>query len=188
MDLPERRFVLDYDSAVAMRYHAERRGFCERMARTGTALSLIFGGGAFAAVIAGPDWAWVAKWTTLVVALVNALNLAFGTADAGRKHADLYQKWAALRAELVKVGSEDKEEIERLEVQRAKLDADTPTQLHVLSVYVENEEKKVRGEGRLYRIGWLAHAVRNFGSWSWYDPKEEGDAGPKAGVGKPASA
>ena len=90
MDTHERYHVLEYDSAVAMRYHAHRRAFLEFLSRGGTALSLILGTTAFGGLVRGyPD---LEKAAAAAVALVSALNLAFGTADAARKHGELVSR------------------------------------------------------------------------------------------------
>ena len=159
MESRERHYLLDYVSAVAMRYHAHRRSFLEFASKGGTALSLLFGTAAFGVLVSGHPG--LAKVATAAVAGVSALNLAFGTADAARKHGELFRKWADLRAELATTSPDDAAAVARLEVQRAKIDGESPGQLEALSVICENEEKEVRRSGDLYRVGFVQRALAN---------------------------
>lgn len=171
METHQRYHILEYDSAVAMRYHARRRSFCEFMSKGGTALSLIFGTTAFGGFVAG--YSDLAKVAAAAVALVSALNLAFGTADAGRKHGELFRKWADLRAQLAGVRPDDATTVAALEVERAKIDGESPGQLEALSVLCENEEKEVRRAGGLYRVGPVQRSLANILTFPWWRPKPE---------------
>ena len=169
-DLTERRYVLDYDSAVAMRYHGYRRAFCETTSKLGTGLSLIFGTAGFAALAAqqpGP-----AVLATGLVAAVNALILAFGTADAGRRHSEIFRRWGDLRANLAETAPDDERALRRLEVKRAKIDAESPTQLEALSIICENEEKEMRQEGLRYHVPWPNRILANITDLPGWQPTE----------------
>ena len=171
METYQRYHILEYDSAVAMRYHARRRSFCEFASKGGTALSLIFGTTAFSAALGG--YPGVVQIASAIVALSSALNLAFGTADAGRRHGELFRKWVDLRAELVKVRPDDEAAVMTLEVERAKVDGESPSQLEALSVLCENEEKEVRRSGGLYRVGLLQRSFANLLTFPGWRPKPE---------------
>lgn len=183
LDLSERRHVLDYDSAVAMRYHGYRRAFCENASKLGTGLSLILGTAGFAALATQrPEMAAVAAG---LVAAVNALNLACGTADAGRRHSEIFRRWGDLRADLADTGPEDERALRRLEVKRAKIDAESPTQLEALSILCENEEKELRREGPIYRVPRLNRVLANFIDLPGWQPREtqrEAFSSPPAGT------
>ena len=171
MEAFQRHHILDFDSAVAMRYHARRRSFCEFVSKGGTALSLIFGTTAFSALLGSQSD--VAKISIAIVAISSALNLAFGTADAGRKHGELFRNWADFRAALVKVRPDDEAEVMALEVERAKIDGESPSQLEALSVLCENEEKEVRRSGGLYRVGPIQRSFANLLTFPGWHPKPE---------------
>ncbi|MBL6080696.1 hypothetical protein JMJ56_22010 [Belnapia sp. T18] len=170
LSFEERVHNLDYDSAVAMRYHGKRRSFCENVAKAGTGLSLILGTAAFAAVSSKvPE---VAALATGLVAIINAANLAFGTADAGRRHGEIFRRWGELRADLAKITDGDDKSLRALEVTRAKIDAESPTQLDALSVLCENAEKEMRREEPLYHVPTLPRLLANFVDVPGWEPKE----------------
>jgi hypothetical protein len=169
LDASERRHVLDYDSAVAMRYHGRRRAFCENVSKLGTGLSLLLGTAAFAALTV--DWPETAKAAAGLVAAINGLNLAFGVADAGRRHGEIFRRWGKLRAELADAGPDDERALKRLEVKRAKIDAESPTQLEALSVLCENAEKEMRDEGPLYHVPWLNRVLADLFDLPGWQPK-----------------
>lgn len=171
MDPATRYHSVDFISSVAMRYHAKRRSFFEFVSKAGTALSLALGTASVASLFAAaPD---VAKYASAAIAVVSGLNLAFGTADAGRKHGELFRRWADLRAEIVKVDPNDPVAVSDLEVKRAKIDGESPGQLEALSVISENEEKEVRQRGTLYRVGWLQRALAQLFTLPGWQPKED---------------
>lgn len=158
-DVKERYHNLDYDSGVAMRYHGRRKAFLDFLARLDPALSVVLGGTAFATVISGHPKAAAAAG--LAVALISALDLAFGLSDRARLHEALFRRWGTIRAELAVINEEDEAALRKLEVERARVDAESPWQLLALSVLCENEEKEMRRTGPLYRVGWLQRALAN---------------------------
>ena len=170
-DWIERRHILEYDSAVAMRYHGRRRGFLDASARLGPAVSIVLGGAAFATVLSGHPT--LAALAALAVASVNAVNLSFGVADRARQHDALFRQWGALRAELAGLADDDDTKLRELEAKRAVIDADSPWQLLALSVICENEEKKVRRNGILFRVGWLQRVLANYFTLPWWHPVED---------------
>jgi len=159
-DWNERRHVLDYDSAVAMRYHGRRKAFLDALARLDPAMSLIFGAAAFGTVTTGHPT--VAAGCALLVAATSAINLAFGLSDRARLHEDLFRRWGSLRGDLARLSGEDDTSLQLLEVRRAAIDAESPWQLVALSALCENEEKEVRQTGPLVRVGGLQRAVANW--------------------------
>lgn len=162
--------MLDYDSAVAMRYQGYRRAFCENASKLGTGLSLILGTAGFAALAAQqPGPAVVA---TGLVAAVNALILAFGTADAGRRQGEIFRRWGDLRADLADAAPDDERALRQLEVKRAKIDAESPTQLEALSILCENEEKELRSEGPMYDVPRLNRIFASFFDLPGWHPRK----------------
>jgi hypothetical protein len=159
-DWNERRHILDYDSAVALRYHGRRKSFLDMCARIGPALSVIFGSGAFATIIVH-DVFWAAV-CALVVTIASALNLAFGIAERARLHESLFRRWGEIRVGLAALTENDDAELRKLEISRETLDAESPWQLLALSVLCENEEKDFRREGPLYKVEWLQRALANW--------------------------
>lgn len=167
-DWSERHHNLEYDSAVAMRYHGRRQAFLDFLSRLDPALSVILGGAAFATVVAGlPHLAAAAG---LAVALTSALNLAFGLSDRARLHESLFRRWGLIRAELAQIMEEDDAALRALEIKRAQLDAESPWQLLALSVMCENEEKLVRRHGSIHRVGWLQRTVANLFTLPGWEP------------------
>lgn len=160
-DWTERHHVLDYDSAVALRYHGRRKAFLDALSRLGPALSVILGGTAFATVVTGAPLA-VPAGASLLVAVTGGINLAFGVGDRSRQQEALFRRWGELRAELAAVLPGDDAALRLLEVKRAQLDAESPWQLVALSVICENEEKALRRSGTLYRVGWLQRALADW--------------------------
>jgi len=171
MDPAERRHILDYDSAVAMRYHAHRRAFFEFANRANTAVSLLLGGTAFATLVG--DRSDIAVYAAASVAAVNAFTLAFGTTELAAKHADLFRRWADLRADLVRVAVDDPNALTEIEVKRATIDGESPSQLEALTVLCENEEKELRRAGPRYRIGWIQRSLAPLLTLPGWRPIEE---------------
>ena len=60
-----------------------------------------------------------------------------------------------------------------LEVERAKVDGESPSQLEALSVLCENEEKEVRQSGGLYQVGPVQRSLANVLTFPWWRPKPE---------------
>lgn len=170
-DWDERRHHLEYDSAVALRYHGRRQGFLDFLSRLDPALSVILGGAAFATVVAG--YPKIAAVAALGVALTSALNLAFGLSDRARLHESLFRRWGSIRAELALLADDDDQALRQLEVKRAELDAESPWQLLALSAMCENEEKVMRRSGPLYRVGWLQRMFANLFTLPGWQPVEE---------------
>lgn len=162
---------LDYDSAVAMRYHGRRQGFMEFLARLDPALTILLGGTAFATIVT--DYKGIAAGAALAAAGVSAINLAFGLADRARLHEGLYRRWGQLRADLALIEQDDDAALRALEVKRAAIDAESPWQLEALSVMCENEEKKFRRSGPLYKVGWCQRALANLFTLPGWHPEEE---------------
>lgn len=167
----ERWCDLDYDSAVAMRYHGRRQGFMDFLARLDPALTILLGGTAFATVMV--DLKPVAAVASLAAAGASAINLAFGLSDRARLHEGLFRRWGQLRAELALIEQDDEAALRSLEVKRAAIDAESPWQLEALSVMCENEEKKVRRSGPIYKVGWLQRTFANLFTLPGWHPTEE---------------
>ena len=161
MDWSERLHILEYDSAVALRYHGRRKAFLDGLSRVGPAISVIFGSASFAGVISNhPE---IAGGAGIVVVIFSALNLAFGWGERARLHERLFREWASLIGKLAMLPEGD-DSLRVLEVERAKIDGDSPNQLYALSAICENEEKEVRGYGALVRIGRWQRAFANWGT------------------------
>lgn len=170
-DWTERLHDLDYDSAVALRYHGRRKAFLDGLSRLDPTLSVILGGTAFATVVAG--YSKVAAGAALAVAGVSAINLAFGLTDRARLHEALFRRWGELRAKLVMLSEEDDAALRSLEVERAQIDAESPWQLRALSVLCENEEKEVRRTGPIYRVGWIQRSLANWFTLPGWQPNKD---------------
>ncbi len=168
-DFHQRRHELDYDSAVAMRYHGRRKAFLDALSRLDPAATILLGGTAFATVFAGH--ANIAAAAGLTAAILSALNLAFGLSDRARLHEDIFRKWGELRAELAAIPHDDDTILRQLEVKRAKIDAESPWQLLALSVICENEEKKMRRDGELFRVGAVQRALANWFTLPGWHPR-----------------
>jgi hypothetical protein len=146
------RHKIDWVSSCALRYHNRRRTFLDKLARLDPAITLISGGTTFGALAAKePDLAQVFAATT---AILSALSLSFGFSDRAQEHRDLYRRWAALRADLAKVKPSDEDGLRRLDAELEMIGGDTPGQMEVLSVVVENEERASRGSVGHCRVFW----------------------------------
>ncbi len=167
-DWDERQAILDYDSAVAMRYHGRRKMFLDNLSRLDPALSIILGGAAFGTIVTGH--AHLAAVASLLVAATSGLNLAFGLSDRARLHEDLFRRWGKVRAELAALPDGDDAALRVLEVERAVIDAESPWQLEALSVICENEEKAVRRDKTLFHVGWLQRVLSNWLTLPGYHP------------------
>jgi hypothetical protein len=170
-DWTERLHHLDYDSAVAMRYHGRRKAFLDGLSRLDPALSVVLGGAAFATVVAG--YPTVAAVSGLLVAFTSALNLAFGLTDRARLHENLFRQWGEVRADLALLADDDDASLRGLEVKRAKIDAGSPWQLLALSVICENEEKQVRRDSPLFRVGRMQWLFANWLTFPGWRPVQE---------------
>ena len=167
----ERLDNVDYDSAVGMRYHGRRKAFLDVLSRLDPALSLLLGGVAFTTVVTG--YSNPAAAAALTIAILSALNLAFGLGDRARLHERLQREYGVLRAELVSVDFGDEAALRRIKVMHTKIDADSPEQLNALSVLCENEEKAVRRSGTLYRVGPAQRMLANWFTLPWWEPVED---------------
>jgi len=158
-DAADRVWALDYRAAVAMRYHARRRAFLESFSRLEPVLTLLLGSAAFAAAVS--SLGALVPWLTLGTALVSALVLAFGTGERARLHERLFREWATFRATLARVDPADEAALRELEARRLELGADTPPQLHALTVLCQNEENEFRRSGERYEVSAFQRAVAN---------------------------
>jgi hypothetical protein len=175
----ERRHILDYDSAVALRYHGRRKEFLNALSRLDPALSVIFGAAAFGTLMKGlPN---IAAACAVVVAATSAINLAFGLSDRARLHEDLFRRWGDVRGDLAELVADDDIGLRLLEVKRAKIDAESPWQLAALSALCENEEKEVRRTGPLVRIGRVQRILANWLTLPGWHPDLVSDAAPPDG-------
>jgi hypothetical protein len=152
-----------------MRYHARRRAFCEQLDRFGTACSFIFGTAGFGAVAL--KWPVAAGIATGLVAVLGALVLAFGVADAWRQHANLFRRWGEVRAGLAALPPDDEAGLRQLEVKKAEIDLESPPQLSALSVLVENEEKETREDTSLYHVPLVPRIMADFMDVPGWKPK-----------------
>ncbi len=159
-DWNERRHNLDYDSAVAIRYHGHRKAFLDGLSRLSPAMSVIFGSAAFATATLGMKG--LAAGAGLTVAAFGAVNLAFGWGERARLHERLFKEWALLNGKVAVLDSEDEVALRALEAERARIDGDSPNQLLALSVLCENEEKDVRRAGGIIRVGWWQRTLANW--------------------------
>ena len=160
--------ILDYDSCVAMRYHGCRRSFFDGLSRLNPALSIIFGGAAFATVVS--DLKALAVASSLIVAVASALDLAFSISDRARMHEGLCRRWSALRAKLAVVSGDDDSGLRALEVMREEIGADTPPQLLALSVVCENREKYARDAGGIVKVPRYQLICANWLDLPWWQP------------------
>jgi len=176
----ERVHVLDYDSAVALRYHGCRKEFFSALSRADPALSIVLGSAAFATVLLGHKW--LAAASGLAVAFVSAVDLAFGLGDRARRHEDLFRRWGALRADLPVLDENDECALRLLEVKRAQIDAESPWQLEALSVLCENEERLVRRDATSFHVGWMQRALANWFTLPGWQPTEERVPPPAQGM------
>ena len=140
-DWNERRHNLEYDSAVAIRYHGHRKAFLDGLSRLSPAMSVIFGSAAFATATLGLKE--YAAGAGLTVAAFSAANLAFGWGERARLHERLFKDWALLNGMVAALDGGDELGLRVLEADRAKIDGDSPNQLLALSVPLRE-----RGEGR----------------------------------------
>jgi hypothetical protein len=148
--LSSRKYMLDYDSSVAMRYHAARRSFLEGLDRLDPALTVIFGSTAFAAIVTAHPV--IAASAAALATTVSALNLAFGVGERARLHDTLFRRWADLKAELISLKKDDEPGLQQIEIKRARIDGDSPGQLLALTVLCDDDERRVRGAGGLSHV------------------------------------
>lgn len=93
-------------------YHAARRGFYERAHRTCTALALIGGSGAVAAI--GQSMPFTATIAAMTTTIVSALDLVFGFSVRAGEHAALTRRYYSVMAA---VGAVD-DDVGALELER----------------------------------------------------------------------
>lgn len=169
-----KREYLEWLASVAMRYHNRRRAFLEKVARVDPLITVITGGATYTALVGGASA--LGATIALVSAFVGALSLTCNFGESARKHGDLYRRWALLRGNLRKLNEHDQASLIDLELERANIEADTPSQLEALSVICENEEREFR-RNPSHRVFWhqrIFAQVFTLPPWSFPERGHEG--------------
>lgn len=139
----------------SIRYHVRRRMFFDRLNLTASAVSVIFGSAAMAAMLGDLGRGWVTA-AAAVVTVVSAINLVVGAARMARLHADLARRFVELEQQIVLASGAAESAVSRFTATRLGIEAEEPPVLRVLDSLCHNELMRAMGypPADLLRIRW----------------------------------
>ncbi len=121
----------------SIRYHNHRRHFFDRFDKFVKILSLVTGSGAFAAAVATHHDLAIAF--SALVALLSAINLVVGPAQAARLHEELAKRFAKLEHDIKRAGQLSSDQLNAFIAERLMIESDEPPPLRVLDTICHNE-------------------------------------------------
>lgn len=145
----------------SVRYHARRRMFFDRLNLLASAVSVIFGSAAMAAMLSDLGRGWVTA-AAAVVTVVSAVNLVVGSARMARLHADLARRFVDLEKAVML--SPDAADPSPLIAARLEIEADEPPVLAVLDCICHVELMQAMGypERDMPRIRWYQRMTAQY--------------------------
>jgi hypothetical protein len=147
----------------SIRYHNRRRRFFDGFDKFVKILSVIGGSAAVAAIVGKIPW--LAITLTTSIAILSAINLVVGPAQAARLHAELAKRFAKLEHDIVRAENCDLDAPNKLVAERLLIESDEPPIMRVLDTICHNELCEAMGYDACesYSVGWfqalLAHVI-----------------------------
>ena len=147
----------------SVRYHVRRRMFFDRLNLFASAVSVVFGSAAMAALLGELGRGWVAA-AAGVVTVVSAVNLVVGAARMARLHADLARRFIELDKRIVTLGAAAAEQMPEWQAARLTIEAEEPPVLRVLDTLCHNELMRAMGypASQWIRVAWHQRLLAQF--------------------------
>jgi hypothetical protein len=168
-EIEEELYALEFSVKTSLRYHQKRRRFFHAWRNSVVIGSFI--GAMLTAYSISAQSSYGAIFLSVCVALLNALDLAFGFAKKEDLHATLYRKFSDLLKETI-----DCDTIEGLNsLQKSKIDIekDEPPALKVLNIICHNEEALAQGKlDDLYTVRQQHVCLSQLISFDSYKPEK----------------
>jgi hypothetical protein len=137
----------------SIRYHNRRRRFFDGFDRFVKVLSVIGGSAAVAAVVGSVPG--LAVTLASIVAILSAISLVVGPAQAARLHEDLAKRFSKLEYDIVRSNTPDENQVNNFVAERLLIESDEPPIMRVLDIVCQNELCEAMGydESELYKVG-----------------------------------
>ena len=147
----------------SIRYHVRRRMFFDRLNLSASALSVIFGSAAMAAIIGKLGSEWVAA-AAGIVTVISTINLVVGSARMARLHSDLARKFIDLEKKIVAQGAAAESSVRDFQAARLDVEAEEPPVLRVLDTLCHNELMRAMGypPAQMIRVAWYQRLLAQF--------------------------
>src|SRR5580658_561342 len=164
-------YTTRFGALSSIRYLSKRRSFFDFLHAFSKAVAAILGGAAFFVLVGGKD-VEMAKWAALAVAIVSALDVAFGFAERARKADRQDQRFAELAADLEALDPEDLDPkaVRNAAEKRLMIEKDDPTVLVALNIICHDEEAVAEGYGEeeLHKMGWVQRQCAQILTMPWF--------------------
>jgi|SRR5450830_65826 len=138
IDLDRRWETMFFGICRSCRYHQYRRAFFNRLSRTSSIASVVFGSTAFVGVLQGERAQILALWASAGLVCLATVNVVFNSAVRARDHRDFMRRYVELEKRMLQPVSE--ELLMSITVDRLSIEADEPPTLHVLNSICHNEQ------------------------------------------------
>ena len=139
----------------SVRYHVRRRMFFDRLNLSASAISVIFGSAAMAAMIGGLGQGWVTA-AAGIVTIISTINLVVGSSRMARLHSDLARRFIELEKKITVMGASADDAVRELCAARLDIEAEEPPILRVLDTLCHNELMTAMGypPSQLIGVAW----------------------------------
>jgi hypothetical protein len=155
----------------SIRYHNRRRSFFDRFDKSVKILSLVTGSGAFLSTMGSHQL--ITMWFAAAVAVLSAISLVVGPAQAARLHEELAKRFSKLESEIIRVGPPDSTQLRGFMADRVTIESDEPPALRVLDTICHNELCQAFGYRDFYRVDPVQRFFANvIDLWPWRIKKE----------------
>jgi hypothetical protein len=157
----------------SIRYHNRRRLFFDRLDKFIKILSLVTGSGAFATAVASHQGLTV--MFAALVAILSAINLVVGPAQAAQLHEELASRFAELELQIKRAGQPDTGQLNAFIADRLAIESDEPPALRVLDTICHNELCRALGYQTcdFYKVGPVQRFFANIiDLWPWRMKRE----------------
>jgi hypothetical protein len=121
----------------SIRYHNHRRLFFDRFDKLVKIFSLITGSGAFVTAVGSHQGLTVIF--AAIVAVLSAISLVVGPAQAARLHEELARRFAQLECDIKRAGQLNSDQLNAFVADRLAIESDEPPVLRVLDTICHNE-------------------------------------------------
>ena len=140
----------------SVRYHVRRRMFFDRLNLSASALSVVFGSAAMAAMLGDVSRAWGLAAAAMVT-IISTVNLVVGSSRMARLHSDLARKFIELDKQITVMGSEAASALQSFQAARLDIESEEPPILRVLDTLCHNELMRALGypSSQMIRVAFI---------------------------------
>lgn len=147
---------LEFDIECAIRYHSRRQHLFSQWHLWTQTFTVVLGSATVGMLIAKFSWPW-SLIPALALTILSAVDLAVRTEQCAREHGRLRQDFLHLRAKQI----EGKWGLQKLQAEKALLDAKEPPVLTIENVLAHNDTARSRGE-KIYKLGLVRRTLGRF--------------------------